>query len=163
MEDLIFEEPHENPSNLKREVLPDHRKTLKNKSHKNINKMILAQLNIHSLWNKFGNPPHIINKNIDALLISETKIDSSFHSAQFHLEDYATPYKLDRNANGGGILLYIREDITSRLLNCDLSVEGFLIEIKDIPENRDSGPSRNSSKTGKPGPGTILKSEKRDP
>ena len=102
--------------------------------------MILAQLNIQSLWNKFDNPQHKINKNIDALLISETKVDSSFPSVQFHLEGYATPYRLDRNANGGGILLYIIEDIPSTLLNYDLSVEGFLIEIKGIPQNRDSGP-----------------------
>ena len=65
----------------------------------------------------------MINKNIDVLLISETKTDSSFPSVQFHLEGYATPYRLDRNANGGGTLLYIREDIRSKLLNSDLSIE----------------------------------------
>ena len=47
------------------------------------------------------------------------KIDSSFPSVQFYLEGYATPYRLDRNANGVGILLYVREDITSKLLNTD--------------------------------------------
>ena len=52
----------------------------------------------------------MINKNIDPLLISETKTDSSFPSVQFHLEGYATPYRLDTNANGGGIQLYTRED-----------------------------------------------------
>ena len=41
-------------------------------------------------------------------MISETKIDSSFPSAQFHMEGYANPYKLDRIANGSGILLYTR-------------------------------------------------------
>ena len=56
-------------------------------------------------------------------LISETKIYSSFPLAQFHLEGYATPYRSDRNANGGGILLYTREDIPSKLLNTDLSIE----------------------------------------
>ena len=37
---------------------------------------------------------------------------------------------MDRNANGGGILLYIREDIPSKLLNTDLSLEGFFVEIR---------------------------------
>ena len=37
---------------------------------------------------------------------------------------------MDRNANGGGILLYIREDIPSKLLNTDLSIEGFFVEIR---------------------------------
>ena len=63
-------------------------------------------------------------------MISETKTDSSFTSVQFHLEGYATPYRLDRNGNGGGILLYIRENIPSKLLNSDLSIEGFFVEIR---------------------------------
>ena len=37
---------------------------------------------------------------------------------------------MDRNANGGGILLYIREDIPSKLLNTDLSIEGLFVEIR---------------------------------
>ena len=63
-------------------------------------------------------------------MISETKIDSSFSIVQFHLKGYATPYRLDRNANGGGILLYIKEDIPSKLLTTDLSIEGFFVEIR---------------------------------
>ena len=62
--------------------------------------------------------------------MSETKIDSSFPLVQFHLDGYATPYRLDRIANGGGILLYIREDIPSKLLNSDLSIEERFLEIR---------------------------------
>ena len=40
------------------------------------------------------------------------------------------PYRLDRNANGNSILLYVREDIPSKLLNSDLSVEGLFVEIR---------------------------------
>ena len=70
----------------------------------------------------------MINKNIVALLISGTKIDSSIPSVQFHLEDYATPYRLDRNANGGCILLYIREDIPSKLQNSDFPLKDFSLK-----------------------------------
>ena len=97
---------------------------------KNINSLIFAQLNINSLRNNFESLQHIINKNINVLLISVTKIDSSFPSVQFHLEGYATPYRLDRNTNGCGILLYIREAIPSKLLNTDLRIEGFFVEIR---------------------------------
>ena len=62
--------------------------------------------------------------HIDSLLISETKIDSSFRPARFHLERYATPNRLDRNANAGGMLLFIRENIPSTSLISDLSAEG---------------------------------------
>ena len=68
----------------------------------------------------------MLHNNLDILLISETKIDSSFPTAQFQIEGY-TIYRLDRN--GGGILLYIREDIPSTLLNSDMSIESFFIEI----------------------------------
>ena len=103
---------------------------MENIRRKNIIRLILAQLNKNSHWNKFEPQQHIISKNIDVLLISEAKIDSSFPSVQFCLESYATPYRLNRSANGGGILLYIREDIPSKLLNTDLSVEGFFVEIR---------------------------------
>ena len=62
---------------------------------------------------------------MDILLISETKIDSSFPTAQFLINGFTT-YRRDRNRNGGGILLYIREDIP--LHTADV-IEGFYIEI----------------------------------
>ena len=103
---------------------------MENIRRKYINRLILAQLNINFPRNKFESLQHIINKNIDVFLISETKFDSSFPSVQFHLEGYATPYRLDRNTTGGGILLYVREDIPSKLLNTDLSIEGPFAEIR---------------------------------
>ena len=39
-------------------------------------------------------------------------------------------HRLDRNSNAGGILLYIREDTLSTLLNTELFNEGLCIEIK---------------------------------
>ena len=62
-------------------------------------------------------------------MISEIKINYSFPLGQRHLECYATPHRLDRNANGSGILLHIRGDIPSTLLIFTL-IEGFFVEIK---------------------------------
>ena len=101
---------------------------LKNTEVKNPNRLIIAQLNINSLRNKFDSLVRMLHNNLDILLISETKIDSSFSTAQFEIEDHTT-YRLDRNANGGGILLYIREDIPSTPVNFDMSIESFYIEI----------------------------------
>ena len=70
----------------------------------------------------------MIKDNIDILLISETKIDTSFPTAQFLIEGF-TIYRRDRDANGGGLLLYVREDIPSTLLNIDCSIEGFYVEL----------------------------------
>ena len=52
-----------------------------------------------------------IKGNTDVLMISETKLDDSFPSMQFLTEDYGPPYRLDRNSHGGGILVYVLEDI----------------------------------------------------
>ena len=73
----------------------------------------------------------IVKNNVDILMISETKLDNSFPTAQFLLHGFSAPYRLDRNSKGGGILLYIREDIPSRLLNSKLKtgIETFSVEI----------------------------------
>ena len=62
-------------------------------------------------------PYLIVTNNVDILIISETKLDDSFPTAQFSLHGFSAPYRLDSNSKSGGILLYIRDDIPSRLLN----------------------------------------------
>ena len=63
-------------------------------------------------------------------MISETKIDASFPIRQFLLNSYSTPFPLDRNAHGGGIPLYVQEDIPSKLLLVNENpIEGFFMEI----------------------------------
>ena len=66
------------------------------------------------------------------LLISDTKIDESLPSAQFLLDGFSRPYRLHRCANGGEILLYARDDISSCLLTeykLQDNTECLLIEI----------------------------------
>ena len=55
----------------------------------------------------------LIKGKIDILLISETKIDYSFPISQFEIQGY-TAFRWDRSANGGGLLLYIRNDIPAK-------------------------------------------------
>ena len=49
-------------------------------------------------------------------MISETKLDNSFPEGQFLVEGYSKPYRIDHNCQGGGIMLYVRADIPSKLL-----------------------------------------------
>ena len=44
----------------------------------------------------------IKGNNIDVLLVSETKIDSSFPTSQFITPGYLPPFRLDRSKNGWG-------------------------------------------------------------
>ena len=54
-----------------------------------------------------------IKGNVDNLLISETKLDESFPTVQFRIDGFYTPYRIDRDKNGGSILLYVRKVIPS--------------------------------------------------
>ena len=94
-----------------------------------MNKIILGQLNINSIRNKFDFLAQQVKGNIDILMISETKLDESFPVGQFLIDGYSVPFRFDRNGNGGGILLYIREDIPSKLLSIYQDIEGFSVEI----------------------------------
>ena len=52
------------------------------------------------------------------------------------IDGYSTPYRLDRNSNGGGILLYIRVDISSHLISTEkVPVESFYTELDLRNEN----------------------------
>ena len=74
----------------------------------------------------------LIKDKIDIFLISETKLDSSFPSGQFVIKGYSTPFRLDRNQNGGGLLLYVREDIPCKILKeytPEKPIENLFVEI----------------------------------
>ena len=60
----------------------------------------------------------------------EMKLDVSFQTEQFRIEGFSTPYRF-RDRNGGGILIYVREDIPSRLLTLHdfHNIEGLFVEI----------------------------------
>ena len=79
-------------------------------------RIILGHININSIPNKIGLLGDMIKDKIDILLISETKIDSSFPKEQFRLNGYSDPYRLDRSTDGGGLLLYFQNDITTKRL-----------------------------------------------
>ena len=97
---------------------------------KNVNKLTIAHLNINSLRNKFEFLISLIKCNIDILMISETKLDQSFSTNQFLINGFSAPFGLDRNDKGGGIILYIREDIPSMLVSTEsIQVESFFVEI----------------------------------
>ena len=94
--------------------------------------VIIAHLNINFLQNKFEPLAKLVRGKVDILIISETKIDDSFHTNQFMIDGYSSPFREDRNPHGGGLLIYIREDIPCKRLktpNISSDIEGIFIEI----------------------------------
>ena len=90
---------------------------LKNLRLKNSNKVIIGHNNINSQRNKFELLTEMVRDKVDLLMFSETKLDSSFPNAQFYMKSHSKPYRRDRTSKEGGIILYVREDIHSKLIN----------------------------------------------
>ena len=95
---------------------------------KHSNRLVIAQVNIDSLRNKFALLSTMIKDYVDLLLISEPKIDSSSPTAQFHIDGY-TFHRCERDENGSGLLLYVREDVPPALLKTDSEIEVFYVEL----------------------------------
>ena len=57
-------------------------------------------------------------------LISETKIDGTFPTSQFLMSGYSNVYRLDRNDKGGGIMLFVKDNLIT------FPVSGFCFSEK---------------------------------
>ena len=76
---------------------------------------------MNSLRNNFDNLLGQITGNTDISMVSETKLDESFPIGQFIIEVFGVPYRIDRNGIGGGLMLFVREDIPSKLFSAQNS------------------------------------------
>ena len=70
----------------------------------------------------------LLQGKVDILVQTETKLDNSFPANQLVIEDYSKPFRLDGNRNRGGLLAYIREDISCK----ELKSHGFVEDIAGI-------------------------------
>ena len=118
-----------NSSNIQEESSLDSLRKLR---LRNVNKVIIGDININSLPAKFDQVKEVILKNVDILVITETKFDDTFPLGQIYVEGFTMPYRLDRNHNGGGVIIYVREEIPSNILEkhrLPQDVEGMLVEL----------------------------------
>jgi hypothetical protein len=83
--------------------LPELRKTLS--QH-----FLMVHLNINSLQNKFDELK-LLNKELrsQVIILSETKIDSTYKNEQFSLHGYR-----DKKKGGGGVMAFISSAIASK-------------------------------------------------
>ena len=94
--------------------------------------IVIGHLNINSIKKKFNIMNSMLMHDLDTFMVTETKLDDSFQVSQFNVEGFSTPFRLDRNKNGGGITLYIRNYIiASKLTSFTFpnDIEAFFIEI----------------------------------
>ena len=57
--------------------------------------------------------------NVNLLVLSERKIDDRFPKGQFLIKGFGDPFRIDRNANEGGVLFCARENIPAKLLSTE--------------------------------------------
>ena len=95
---------------------------LKGHKNKNLRNPFLAYLNINHLRNKIIDLRCILKEiSIEYIAISETKLDGSFPDSQFKIDGYHSPpppppFRRDRNCHGGGLMVYIKNDIIATRL-----------------------------------------------
>ena len=58
----------------------------------------------------------MVGDRFDVFCIAESKLDSSFPKSQFSIQGYKNPYRLDISDKSGGLLVYVRNGISSRHL-----------------------------------------------
>ena len=71
-------------------------------------------------------------KYIEILILTETKLDETFLTSQFLMDGFSKPYRFDRNKYGGGVTIYIRDTIPSKILekhSCPNNIECLFIEL----------------------------------
>ena len=91
--------------------------------------VIFSHLNINSIRIKFATLKEIVSNNVNILAIGETKIGKSFPTAQFIIERFNKPLKLDISDKSGGLLVYVRQYLLSR----QLTKFEIPSDIQDIP------------------------------
>ena len=99
---------------------------------KNSERLIIAQININGFEHKFEYFVSMIKNRVDIIMVSETEIDEPFPLNQFKIEGYTNPFRLDRNSNGGGAMIYFPDYLHCKKVetySLPVEVEDMFIEM----------------------------------
>ena len=93
---------------------------------KYVNNSLIGYLNINSLRNKIVDLREIILElSLEYLVLSETKIDKSFPTAQFYIKGYEVRARRDRDKHGSGLIEFVKNGFISKRLKEDETKHGF--------------------------------------
>ena len=94
----------------------------------------IALWNAHSLVNKLDYMQSCIySKSIDIICITETWLHDSILNTEIFSHNY-TIYRRDRGSRGGGIVIAISDNLTSKIVLCHISLESIAVEIDISPK-----------------------------
>ena len=106
--------------------------TIKNLRLSNVNRVVIGNLNINSLPNKFNQLKELVLKHVDILVLTETKLDDSFPNSQFSVDRFSVPFRIDRNSSGDQVMFCVRDNIPSKLQTKHFfpnDIEGLFVEL----------------------------------
>ena len=97
--------------------------------------IIFFYLNISSIRNKFGSVREAIVNYVDIFIAAETKINESFPTAQFAIDGFHKPLRLDATDKSGGLLVYVRSylplrQLTKHEISSDMQALVFEINLR---------------------------------
>ena len=96
---------------------------------------LVGYLNIYSLRNKIVDTREVFGKlQLDYFVLSQTKLDDSFPSAQFYIENFEIRNWRDRDKNGGELIEFVRNGfITKKIKEYETKVF-FTVITKTLTE-----------------------------
>ena len=78
---------------------------------------VIKHFNINSLRYKIIDLRELLDcVDIDFISISETKLDDSFPSTQFHADSYFL-FRRDRNRHGGGLAAFVKRGLLQKRID----------------------------------------------
>ena len=91
----------------------------------------LCHLNVRSIHNKLDQLSIELG-DFDVISISESWLDNTVDNCLLHIEGFQPPSRIDRNRHGGGVIVYVKNNIPYTVRNdlCINSLEALWIEIK---------------------------------
>ena len=74
----------------------------------------------------------MVKGKVDIIVITESKLGHTFRDSSFRISGYNKRFRKDRNRNGGGILIFVRDDIPCKELQINFfnEFEVLFVEIK---------------------------------
>ena len=102
LENVIFDDETCSLCNL--DELCDTSSTLTKLKLKNVNGLFIGHVNINSLPGKFDQLKVVIKNNSDILFVTDI------------IEGFSMPFRFDGNRSGGGVIVYVRDDIPIKQL-----------------------------------------------
>ena len=86
-------------------------------------------MHVNSTRNKLDDWKFLLGKSLGIICTSSTKLDETFPTAQFAIEGFRKPYRLDITSNSGGLLFYVKANLPPKLIR----FYNFPSEIQCIP------------------------------